>query len=177
MNFKPLTKEKFNAKLGSRVLLVKLITVITVLITVIACVPSKQTGTSYSRDEARAVQNVKLGTVVDATPVQIEGTNSGAGGVVGGVIGGLAGASVNDGVTGDIVAVIAGAAGAIVGAKTEDAATKAKGMEYTIRLDDGEVISVVQAIDPKAIAIEAGDEVKLLSQGGTYRVAKIGNTF
>lgn len=139
----------------------------------VACVPSKQTGTSYSRDEARAVQNVKLGTVVDVTEVSIEGTKTGAGGVIGGVVGGLAGSTVDDGTAGDIAAVIAGAAGAIIGANAESAVTKAKGMEYTIRMDDGEVISVVQAIDPKADPIVAGDSVKLLSQGGTFRVTKL----
>jgi outer membrane lipoprotein SlyB len=49
-------------------------------------------------------------------------------------------------------------------------------MEYTIKLDDGEVISVVQAIDPKAAPIMAGDAVKLLSQGGTFRVTKLAST-
>lgn len=139
----------------------------------VACTPSKQTGTSYSRDEARAVQNVKLGTVVDATPVSIEGTKTGIGGVVGAAVGGLAGSTVDDGTTSDIAAVIAGAAGAVIGAKAESAATKAQGMEYTIKLDDGDVISVVQAIDPKAEVIVAGDSVKILSQGGTFRVSKL----
>lgn len=141
-----------------------------------ACVPSQQTGTSYSRDEARSVQNVKLGTIVDATPVMIEGTKTGIGGVLGGVVGGLAGSTVDDGTTGDIAAVIAGAAGAAVGAKAESAITKAQGMEYTIKLDDGEVISVVQAVDPNAESIGAGDAVKLLSQGGTFRVTKLAST-
>lgn len=139
----------------------------------VACVPSQQTGTSYSRDEARTVQKVKLGTVVDATPVQIEGTKTGIGGVVGGAVGGIAGSSVDEGAGGDVAAVIAGAAGALIGAKAEEAATKAKGMEYTIKLDDGEVISVVQAIDTKAEEILPGDQVKLLSQGGTIRVSKL----
>ena len=67
-------------------------------------------------------------------------------------------------------------AGAAVGAKAESALTKAEGMEYTIKLDDGEVISVVQAVDPKAAPIMAGDAVKLLSQGGTFRVTKLAST-
>ncbi len=140
------------------------------------CTPSQQTGTSYSRDEARKVQVVKLGTVVDATPVSIEGTKTGAGGVVGGVVGGLAGSTVGQGTGSDIAAVIVGAAGAVLGAKTESALTKANGMEYTIRLDDGEVLSVVQAFDPKADPIVVGDAVKLLSQGGTYRVIRLANS-
>jgi len=146
------------------------------IVSLVACVPSQQTGTSYSRDEARTVQNVKLGTIIDATPVMIEGTKSGIGGVLGGVVGGLAGSTIDDGATADIAAVIVGAAGAAVGAKAESALTKAEGMEYTIKLDDGEVISVVQAVDPKAAPIMAGDAVKLLSQGGTFRVTKLVST-
>ena len=38
------------------------------------------------------------------------------------------------------------------------------------------VISVVQALDPNAEAIMAGDAVKLLSQGGTFRVTKLAST-
>ncbi|MDG1938023.1 MAG: hypothetical protein P8J42_02595 [Pseudomonadales bacterium] len=154
----------------------RLVSILTAGLLLVACVPSQQTGTSYSRDEARAVQNVKLGTIVDATPVMIEGTKTGIGGVLGGVVGGLAGSTVDDGTTGDIAAVIVGAAGAAVGAKAESAITKAQGMEYTIKLDDGEVISVVQALDPNAEPIGAGDAVKLLSQGGTFRVTKLAST-
>lgn len=140
------------------------------------CLPASQTGTSYSRDEVRRVQNIQLGTVIDLTAVRIEGTNSGVGGAVGGAVGGIAGSTVDDGAAGDIAAIVAGAAGALVGAKLENAATNANGFEYTIQLESsGEVISVVQAVDPKADQIVAGDRVKLLSQGGTYRVTRLNN--
>lgn len=138
-----------------------------------ACVPAKQTGTSYSRDEARHIQQVELGTVVEVTPVIIEGTKSGAGGAVGGVVGGIAGRTVDEGAAGEIAAVLAGVAGAVVGAKVEESVTRANGAEYTIRLENGEVISVVQALDPEAATIAAGDRVKLLSQHGTYRVTRL----
>ena len=142
-------------------------------VTVAACVPASQTGTSYSRAEARRVQHVEIGTVLAVAPVVIEGTKSGAGGAVGGVVGGIAGGSTGSGAAGEIAAVLAGVAGAIVGAKAEEAVTRANGREYTVRLDDGEVLSVVQAVDDKAAEIVAGDQVKLLSQGGTYRVAPL----
>ena len=121
-----------------------------------ACIPSKQTGTTYSRNEARTVQNIQIGRVLDVTAVTIEGTGN----------------SVNNGVEGDIAAVLVGAAGALIGAKAEEAFTKATGTEYTIRLENGKIISVVQANDEKAEAIVAGDTVKLLSQGTTFRVTK-----
>lgn len=147
--------------------------IIACIAAIAGCMPSKQTGTTYSRDEVRAVQNVKLGRVVDVTVVQIEGTRSGAGEVVGGALGGVAGKSTGSGSKGDLAAIAAGVAGAVIGSKIEEASTKAEGREYTIRLDDGEVISVVQALDKKAEAIVAGDSVKLLSQGGTFRVTKL----
>ena len=137
-----------------------------------ACIPSKQTGTTYSRNEARTVQNIQIGRVLDVTAVTIEGTKTGLGGVVGGAVGGIAGNSVNNGVEGDIAAVLVGAAGALIGAKAEEAFTKATGTEYTLRLENGKIISVVQANDEKAEAIVAGDTVKLLSQGTTFRVTK-----
>ena len=108
--------------------------------------------------------------MVDVTEVEIEGTNTGAGGAVGGAVGGIAGSTVDDGAVGDIAAVLAGTAGAIIGAKLEDAATRATGREYTIKLESGEVISVVQAIDPKAAPIEPTSGCGVftsLSAGGT----------
>ena len=65
-----------------------------------------------------------------------------------------------------------GLVGSVVGAKIEEARTRASGREYTIRLENGEVVSVVQAFDPK-IPIFAGDDVKLLSQKGSYRVTRL----
>jgi len=138
-----------------------------------ACTPSKQTGTSYSRSEVRSPQNVELGKVIDVTIVQIEGTKSGAGEVLGGALGGVAGKSTGSGTKGDIAAVAVGAVGALIGSRVEEAGTKTAGREYTIRLEDGELLSVVQAFDKKADVIVAGDTVKLLTQGGTFRVTKL----
>lgn len=161
------------AMISIRKLTLRLLTGVLAVTVLAACLPAKQTGTSYSRDEVRTVQNIKLGRVVDVTDIRIEGTNSGAGGVVGGAVGGIAGGTTGSGAKGDVAAVLAGAAGAIIGAKLENAATRANGKEYTIRLENGEVISVVQAIDKKSEDIVAGDSVKILSQSGTVRVSKL----
>ncbi|HBI33457.1 MAG TPA: hypothetical protein DDY45_15570, partial [Verrucomicrobiales bacterium] len=56
-----------------------------------SCVPATQTGTSYSRSEARVLQQVKIGKVLEVAEVVIEGTKSGAGGIVGGAVGAIAG--------------------------------------------------------------------------------------
>lgn len=149
-------------------------TVLAVLLSLTACaVPTQQTGTSYSRDEARMVQDVQLGIIVDARAVTIEGTKTGMGSIVGGAVGAIAGSGIDDGRTAEVAAVLVGTAGAVLGAKAESAMTKAQGMEYTIQLDGGEVISVVQAIDQSASGLVAGDRIKLLSSGSNFRVSKI----
>lgn len=138
----------------------------------LSCVPATQTGTSYSRSEARVLQQVKIGKVLEVSEVIIEGTKSGAGGIVGGAVGYIAGGDTGSGAGGKIAAVLGGAVGSVVGAKIEESVTRASGREYTIQLDKSEVISVVQAFDPKAAPIFVGDDVKLLSQGGNYRVTR-----
>jgi outer membrane lipoprotein SlyB len=150
------------------------ITLLVSLLSLMACaVPTQQTGASYSRDEARMVQDVQLGIIVDARAVIIEGTQTGMGSVVGGVVGSIAGSGIDDGRTAEVAAVLVGTAGAALGAKAESALTKAQGMEYTIQLDGGEVISTVQAIEQANAVLVAGDRVKILSTGSNVRVSKI----
>ncbi|MCM2679659.1 glycine zipper 2TM domain-containing protein [Echinimonas agarilytica] len=139
------------------------------------CVPSSQTGQDYSRNEARKVQQVQIGQVLDMQTVNIEGTKSGAGTVAGGALGGVAGSAVGGGKGKDIATVVGAIAGAAVGAAAEESMTRQQAIEYTIRLENGKVISVVQASAENEIPIRIGDSVKLLSQGSTYRVTALPN--
>ena len=62
------------------------------------------------------------------------------------------------------VPLVGGGAGAAV----EEAATRQKGLEITVKLDNGEVVSVVQAADREYLV---GDDVKVLrNPDGTARV-------
>ena len=58
---------------------------------------SNLSGDSYSRDEARTVQNVRMGTIEYLRPVQIEGTKSPVGAGAGAVVGGLGGSTIGGG--------------------------------------------------------------------------------
>ena len=58
---------------------------------------SSLTGDTYSRDEARTVQTVRLGTIESLRPVKIEGTKTPIGAGAGAVIGGVGGSSVGGG--------------------------------------------------------------------------------
>ena len=67
-----------------------------------------------------------------------------------------------------IAAVVAGVAGGLIGNKVENAATKKQGLEITVQLDSGNIISVVQQAEEN---FQAGDRVRLLTSKGVARVS------
>ena len=147
------------AKIGLLLILIGLIAV--------GCAPS-MSGSAYSRDQARKVQTVHEGEVIMVREVLIEGTKSGLGGLAGGVMGFALGSTVGGG-SGKGVAMAAGTvAGAAAGAAIEESATRQTGLEITIKLDNGQVVSIVQAADER---FDEGDLVRVLRRpDGTARV-------
>ena len=67
---------------------------------------SSLTGDTYSRDEARAVQTVRYGTIESLRPVQIEGTKTPIGTGAGAVVGGVAGSGIGGGRGSAVAAVM-----------------------------------------------------------------------
>ncbi|RRJ84045.1 glycine zipper 2TM domain-containing protein [Aestuariirhabdus litorea] len=130
---------------------------------------SNLSGTSYSRDEARQIQQVKLGVVLDVQLVQIEGTKSGVGAIAGAAAGGIAGSTIGSGKGSDIAAIAGAVAGGLLGGKGEEAYTREQGVQLTIELQDGTYISVVQQVDP-GVVFNKGDSVKVLTSKGVSRV-------
>lgn len=131
---------------------------------------SNLTGDSYSREEARAVQQVQFGTVKHTRPVVIEGTKTPIGAGAGAAVGGIAGSTVGDGTSGQIGAVLGAVAGGLVGGATEEQVTKSQGIEVTVQLDDGPMIAVVQKQEPD-VTFNVGERVRVLTVGGNTRVA------
>lgn len=142
------------------------------MMVITGCVPSSQTGTRYSRTEARQVQNVQLGTIIEMSVATIEGTKSGVGGVAGGVVGGIAGSAAGGGKGSTLMSAVGAIAGSAAGAIAEERATQQTAHEYTITMDSGKTISVVQADDSQA-PLTVGDRVRLLTQANTYRIVKM----
>ena len=128
---------------------------------------SSKSGDTYSRDEARRVQHVQMGTVEGSRPVRIEGTKSGIGTGAGAVVGGIAGSSTGEGKGSAIGSVLGAVAGGVVGAAAEEGFTREDGVEITIRLESGRLISVVQAGKEQ---FQPGDRVRILEGGGETRV-------
>lgn len=145
----------------------KLIPLTLVLLTLGGCV-SSNSGSVYSRDEARRESSVREGVVESVRSVTIEGTKSPVGTLAGGAIGGIAGSNIGGG-SGQAVGAIAGAiAGGMLGSAAEEGLTRKAGYEITVRLNNGELRAIVQEADEE---FKPGQRVRLVSQGGVTRVS------
>jgi outer membrane lipoprotein SlyB len=130
---------------------------------------SNLTGDSYSRDEARQVQTVRMGTIESLRPVKIEGTKTPIGSGAGAIIGGVAGSGVGGGRGSAVAAVIGAVAGGLLGAATEEGLTRTQGVEITLREDDGSLRAYVQQVQENEI-FRVGDRVRVMTVNGTSRV-------
>lgn len=130
--------------------------------------PAGLGGRDYSRSQARTVQEVQMGIVESVREVSIEGTKTPIGAGAGAVVGGVAGSTVGSG-RGSVVGTTVGAVlGGLGGAATEEAVTRQKGLEITVKLDSGRLLAITQAADEQ---FRVGDRVRVLSGGGTTRVS------
>lgn len=121
----------------------------------------------YSRSQARTVQEVQMGVVESVREVLIEGTKTPVGAGAGAVVGGVAGSTVGSG-RGSVIGTTVGAVlGGLGGAAAEEAVTRQKGVEITVKLDSGRMLAITQAADEQ---FRVGDRVRVLSGGGTTRV-------
>lgn len=145
----------------------KLITVGLLSLFTVACA-SSNSGSVYSREEARKVQTVRTGIVESVRQVTLEGTKSQIGTVAGGAVGGIAGSSVGSGRGSAVGAVIGAVVGGIAGAAAEEGLTRKDGLEITVKLDGGGLVAIVQEADE---AFKAGEKVRLIEHGGTTRVS------
>ncbi|MBD9416459.1 glycine zipper 2TM domain-containing protein [Pseudomonas sp. PDM16] len=131
---------------------------------------SNLSGDSYSREEARKVQTVRLGTIEMLRPVKIEGTKTPVGAGAGAVIGGVAGSGIGGGRGSAVAAVIGAVAGGLLGAATEEGLTRTQGVEITVREDDGTLRAYVQQVQENEV-FRVGERVRIMTVDGTSRVA------
>jgi outer membrane lipoprotein SlyB len=112
---------------------------------------------------------VQFGTVTGSRVVTLQGGQGGQ--AAGAVLGGLAGAALGQevgGGTGRVVATGVGAtAGAAAGLQAGKAAGSRQSVEWTVRLDSGQSIAVVQG-EP---AFAVGQRVQVITGGGQTRLA------
>jgi outer membrane lipoprotein SlyB len=133
------------------------------------CASSLQ-GDSYSREDARTPQIVRMGTIQYLRPVKIEGTKTPIGAASGAAVGGIAGSSVGGGKGSYVAAVIGAVAGGLIGAATEEGLTRTQGVEITVQEDNGPLRAYVQAVSEGEV-FKVGERVRITSVNGQTRVA------
>lgn len=131
------------------------------------CAMEPRSASVYEPYQAMNEQSVRLGTVESVREVTITSRDSGVGGMTGAALGGLAGSNVGSG-KGSVTAGIAGAvAGGIIGQRAEGRVASRRGLEITIKLDNGDMVAVTQQADE---LFRPGERVRLLSDGYSTRV-------
>lgn len=141
---------------------------VTSIVALLGACASSNSGSVYSREEARKVQTVKTGVVESVRQVKLEGTKTPVGTVAGAAVGGIAGNSIGGGRGQAIATVLGAVAGGVAGAAVEEGVTRKDGIEITVKLDSGSMIAVVQEADEQ---FNPGDKVRVLEHGGTTRVS------
>jgi outer membrane lipoprotein SlyB len=134
----------------------------------LAACASSNSGSVYSRDDARKLQTVRTGVVESVRQVKLEGTKSPVGTIAGAAVGGVAGGSIGHGRGSAIAAVIGAVAGGIAGTAVEEGVTRKDALEITVKIDGGALVAIVQEDDEE---FRAGDKVRLIELDGTTRVS------
>jgi len=114
---------------------------------------------------------VERGTLMSAQPADQAGENTGAGAVAGVVVGTVAGAAIGGRGAGQVAgALVGGALGGSAGAAAEGAGQTHTGIAYTIRLDDGRVVTIFEHHDPGNPVFAPGMAVAVQTSGRTQIV-------
>ncbi len=129
---------------------------------------SSRSGEAYSRDQARHMQDVQMGTVEHVREIVIEGTQSGIGAAAGGAVGGIGGSDIGHGKGSSAGAVVGAVLGGVAGGALEEATTRKKGYEITVRLDTGRTIAIAQEADE---TFKVGERVRIVTGSGVSRVS------
>lgn len=124
---------------------------------------------TYSRSEAKRVHTIEFGTIEAINNVKIEGERSNLSKFAGAIVGGIAGSTVGSGTGRQLGTAVGAIAGSVAGGEAEELATRAKGLEFTVRKDNGDLISVVQAAVEEE-RFEIGQRVKLVRSSDGVRV-------
>lgn len=146
---------------------------LTVLYFVLAVGCASETGGTFASNQARVAQSVSFGTITHLADARIENNPSGIGAVGGGVAGGVIGSTIGGG-RGRTLATVAGAVlGAAGGHAAEGAIRRSQALEISVRLENGQMISVVQELGPEERSFLVGDQVRVLrGSDGTTRVRR-----
>jgi len=127
-------------------------------------------GATFTPAQAQQVMVIELGVVETVRTVTIQPGPTGVGAVAGAALGGIAaGSNIGRG-SGAAAAGIGGAVlGGVAGNAAERRVTQRAGLEIGVRLDSGQLMSVVQDADQQFFP---GDRVRVLLGNNSVRVTR-----
>ena len=133
------------------------------LLFVLAGCAQMQTGVAAGESQ------VRYGTITNIQTVTMEGRKFGLGTILGGVAGGVLGHQVGGGTGKDVATVVGAIAGAATGNVVERNVTQQQGQEITVKLTDGNSLTVTQPINQ---SLAVGHKVRIDGSGENARVIR-----
>ena len=145
-----------------------LISLLSATILITACASTSNSNTFTSNQTGRA-QSVQMGSVYAVRDVTIQNAPSRVGTTTGAVLGGIAGSTLGSGSRANAAGAVGGAVAGGAAANAITSTTSA-GVEITVRLENNQLISIVQAGSSNEFRV--GDAVRVTSDGQTTRVVR-----
>lgn len=131
------------------------------------CVSTYTSGNVYRPSQTQNEMTVRMAVVEQVREVTIAQGNSGVGTLAGAALGNIAGSSLGGGRGSTASGIVGAVVGGIVGHNVESQNNMRKGLEITVRLDNGELRAITQDADEM---FRPGERVRLLSDRRTTRV-------
>ncbi|MBL0319575.1 MAG: hypothetical protein IPP74_09880 [Alphaproteobacteria bacterium] len=156
-----------------KIMVVPVLGLVSVSLMVSACQREISSG-AYSSNHIGEASDTFEGTVISVRQIQVKEADklqdNGAGLATGAVAGGVGGAMFGKG-RGSLGAAAAGAIlGGLTGAYAQQQLSKQQGMEYIVKLTNGQVMTVVQGLDNPLVV---GDKAfVIVSNDGRSRVVR-----
>ena len=134
-----------------------------------ACAP-RNTNTTYSDADIGRTAQVSYGVIVSMRPVTLQGRNSGIGTLGGAAAGATAGSFIGGDPRTQILGAIGGAIlGGLTGRAVEGSASTGQAVEFIIREDSGQTVSVVQTNEE---GFQPNERV-VLTRGARTRIGRV----
>ena len=126
-------------------------------------------GSAYDPEFVRQQHTINHGTITAMDYAKIDGEAGLLGGAAGGIVGAAAGNTIGGGSGNTLATALGLVGGAAVGAAAQKKATTQNAVQFTVQLDNGTELAIVQTTGPDTFFI--GQRVKVLTApNGTSRI-------
>lgn len=133
------------------------------------CAGPAATSGVYKARQTGTEQVVRMAVVESVREVIIDRGETGVGQGAGAIVGGVAGSNIGGG-RGSIVGTVLGAvAGGVIGQSIERQHNTVRGLEITVRLENGQLRAITQEADE---SFQPGDRVRLITSARGTRVTR-----